>query len=65
MVTNSEGAQATLRGDDNIRSLSQRGSAEYLTALLCGVVDYRSRVCGAPNDHEGNHNFVLRTVRED
>lgn len=32
---------------------------------ICGVVDYRGRVCGNWNGHDGPHNFVPRTVRED
>ena len=32
---------------------------------LCGVVDYRGRVCALPNGHQDKHSFVLRTVRED
>lgn len=32
---------------------------------LCGQTDHRGRVCAADRDHDGNHNWVPRTVRED
>lgn len=32
---------------------------------LCGMVDFRGRVCGLPHPHAGAHRFVPRTTRED
>jgi len=33
--------------------------------MICGLVDYRGRVCGNWNGHTDKHSFVPRTVRED
>ena len=51
------------------RILSKRPPLYQTNHLLdrtyCQLVDHRGRVCFALRDHDGPHNFVPRTVRED
>jgi hypothetical protein len=62
MVTNSSNSPLD-------RILSKRAPLYQSNHLpdrkLCGAVDYRGRVCAAPNNHDGKHIFVPRTTRED
>jgi hypothetical protein len=46
------------------RSLN-RSAIELLPTELCGAAGTRNRVCAAGLGHVGDHNFVLRTIRED
>lgn len=42
-----------------------RAAVELLDTPLCGTSGTRDRVCAAALGHVGDHDFVLRTVRED
>jgi hypothetical protein len=40
-------------------------SCKNIARTICGLIDYRGRICGNWSGHTDPHSFVPRTVRED
>jgi hypothetical protein len=65
IVTRTAAGTCTTCGGTTAHWLPTHRTAAAEPRTLCYAEGTRGRVCAADKDHDGNHNWVPRTVRED